>query len=84
MIKGLFHFYQTKHFKMPIKMGYTLWKAKKIVWFDIYWTRLNVSKALSNSNGNVCISLSTQNIDYKKWENQMEVIWKANIVEFLD
>ena len=39
--------------------------------FGIYWTRLNVSKALSSSNGNVCISLSTQNIDYKKWENQM-------------
>ena len=30
-----------------------------------------LSKALSSSNGNVCISLSTQNIDYKKWENQM-------------
>ena len=39
--------------------------------FGIYWTRLNVSKALSSSNGNVCISLSTQNIYYKKWENQM-------------
>ena len=39
--------------------------------FGIYWTRVNVSKALSSSNGNVCISLSTQNIDYKKWENQM-------------
>ena len=34
--------------------------------FDIYWTKLNLSKALSSSNGNVCISLSTQNIDYKK------------------
>jgi hypothetical protein len=37
----------------------------------VYWTRLNVNKALSSSNGNVCISLSTQNIYYKKWENQM-------------
>ena len=34
--------------------------------FGIYWTKLNVSKALSSSNGNVCISLATQNIDYKK------------------
>ena len=39
--------------------------------FGIYWTRLNVNKALSSSNGNVCITLSIQNIDYKKWENQM-------------
>jgi hypothetical protein len=39
--------------------------------FGINWTRLNVNKALSNSNGNVCITLSIQNIDYKKWENQM-------------
>ena len=37
--------------------------------FGIYWTKLNVSNSLSSSNGNVCISLSTQNIDYKKWEN---------------
>ena len=34
--------------------------------FGINWTRLNVSKALSSSNGNVCITLSLQNI-----ENQM-------------
>ena len=33
--------------------------------FGIYWTRLNVHKALSSSNGNVCITLSIQNIDYK-------------------
>ena len=39
--------------------------------FGIYWTRLNVNKTLSSSNGNVCITLSIQNIDYKKWENQM-------------
>ena len=39
--------------------------------FGIYWTRLNVNKALSGSNGNVCITLSIPNIDYKKWENQM-------------
>ena len=40
--------------------------------FGIYWTKLNVSKALSSSKKwNVCISLATQNIDYKKWENQM-------------
>ena len=39
--------------------------------FGIYWTKSNVSKAISSSNGNVCISLATQNIDYKKWENQM-------------
>jgi hypothetical protein len=25
---------------------------------DLYWTRLNVNKALSSSNGNVCITLS--------------------------
>ena len=36
--------------------------------FGIYWTRLNVNKALSSSNGNVCITLSTQNIDFKKME----------------
>ena len=34
--------------------------------FRIYWTRLNVNKALSSCNGNVCITLSIQNIDYKK------------------
>ena len=27
--------------------------------FGIYWTKLNVSKALSSSNGNACISLAT-------------------------
>ena len=42
--------------------------------FGINWTRLNVNKALSSSNGNVCIALSLQNIDYKKWENQMSFL----------
>jgi hypothetical protein len=31
--------------------------------FGIYWTRLNVNTALSSSNGNVCITLSIQNIE---------------------
>jgi hypothetical protein len=39
--------------------------------FGIFLTRLNVNKALSSSNGNVCITLSIQNIDTKngkiKW-----------------
>jgi hypothetical protein len=36
--------------------------------FGIYWTRLNVNKALSSSNGNVCITLSFQNrIDILAW-----------------
>jgi hypothetical protein len=39
--------------------------------FGINLTRLNVNKAFSSSKGNVCITLSIQNIDYKKWENQM-------------
>jgi hypothetical protein len=34
--------------------------------FGTYLTRLNVNKALSCPNGNVCITLSIQNIDYKK------------------
>ena len=51
---------------MSIKMEYILWKQLSGNKFGIYWTRLNVSKALSSSNGNVCISLATQNIDYKK------------------
>jgi len=34
--------------------------------FGIYWTGLNVNKALSSCNGTVCITLSIQNIDYKK------------------
>jgi hypothetical protein len=28
--------------------------------FGIYWTRLNVNKALSSSNGKVCITLSSE------------------------
>jgi hypothetical protein len=53
--------------------------------FGIYWTRLNVNTALSSSNGNVCIALSIQNIDYKKWEKMhkhctYEWIDKPNLV----
>ena len=44
---------------------------KKRYQFGINRTKLNANKALSSSNGNVCITLSIQNIDYKKWENQM-------------
>jgi hypothetical protein len=39
--------------------------------FGTYLTRLNVNKALSCPNGNVCITLSIQNINTKKWENHM-------------
>jgi hypothetical protein len=47
--------------------------------FGIYWTRLNVSEALSSSNGNVCITLSIQNIDYQTWENQMVNVFCVKI-----
>ena len=39
--------------------------------FGINWIRVNVNKALSRFNGKVCIRLSIQNIDYKRWDNQM-------------
>ena len=51
--------------------------------FGIYWT-IHVNKALASSNGNDCITLSTKNIDYNKWENQMiNVIFYKNEIESL-
>jgi hypothetical protein len=52
--------------------------------FGIYWTRLNVNKALSISNGNVCITFSIQNIDYKKWENQMVNVNTKEVIKIVN
>ena len=46
---------------------------KKFNWISIgiYLTRLNVYRAFSSSNGNVCITFYIPNIDCKQWENQI-------------
>ena len=40
--------------------------------FGIYvLNKIKCKQSITSSNGNVCITLSIQNIDYQKWENQM-------------
>jgi hypothetical protein len=79
-----------KEIRKPItpkcQLRWDTFHEQKFNWITIWYTlkRLNVSKALSSSNGNVCIKLSIQNIDYKKWKNQMvNVIFVKNEIESL-
>jgi hypothetical protein len=64
-----------KEIRKPItpkcQLRWDTFHKKKFNWITIWYIlkRLNVSKALSSSNGNVCTALSIQNIDYKKWES---------------
>ena len=54
-------------------LKWDIFDEKKFNWISIgiYLTRLNVCKAFSSSNGNVCITFSIPNIDYKQWGNQI-------------